>query len=131
VRTHKILCIWGATIVGSLLTIGATSPARSQQPLVVEAERYHDPETQRVVHYGDLNLADMSGRSLLIRRVDYAVNDLCSANEGRRALERDANIRGCSKSAWNSASPQITAAFERAKSGSFVAAAAVTITSGQ
>jgi len=127
-NVRKFTCMTAATIVGLSLSFGATSPVHSAQPVVVEGQRYFDPEIQRVVHYADLNLSDASGQKLLIRRVDYAVNDLCAGNQSWRPLEANLAIRQCSKSAWASANPQITAAFERGKSGGYIAATAVTIT---
>ena len=127
-KSRKITCMTAAAIVGLGLCFSATSPVFSAQPLVVEAQRPFDPEIRRVVHYADLNLSEASGQKLLIRRVDYAVNDLCGANQAWHPLDANLAITRCSKSAWNSARPQITAAFERGTSGSYVAAAVLVVT---
>src|SRR5881409_2223386 len=55
-EVRHITCMIAATITGSLLIFGAASPVEAQQPLIVEGQHHFDPETQRVVHYGDLNL---------------------------------------------------------------------------
>jgi UrcA family protein len=126
-EVRKITCMTAATLAGSLLVFSATSPVKAQQPLLVERQRNFDPELQRVVHYGDLNLTNLSGRNTLIRRVGFAVNNLCAMNQSWRPLETTMAVRRCSRSAWDSASPQITAAFASGTLGNYVAAAAVTI----
>ena len=128
---RRISCMAAATFVGSLLIISATSPAHSQPPLVVQGHHYIDPETQRVVNYGDLDLANAPGQNRLVRRVAYAVNNLCDGDRSWSTLRVNVDRRGCSTAAWGSANPQIAAAIERAKSGTFVAAAALTIATAE
>jgi UrcA family protein len=125
VQTRKITCMAAATFVGSLLILSTVAPAHAQPPVIVEGHHYYDPENQRVVPYGDLNLAVSAGQQGLIRRVKYAVEDLCDTRHTRGLMQLIDSE--CSTSAWNSANPQITAAFNRAGSGSSIAAAAVTI----
>jgi UrcA family protein len=127
---RKITCLAAATFVGSLLILSATSPVHSQPPVVVEGRHYFDPEIQRVVPYGDLDLANPPGQNRLIRRVGYAVNDVCEVKPSRDFVTyRESRL--CSTAAWSGANPQITAAFERAKSGSYVAATALIISTAQ
>jgi len=122
--TRKITCMAAATVVGSLLILSTVGPAHAQPPVIVEGHHYYDPEIQRVAPYGDLNLAERVGQKRLIRRVGYAVDDLCGGYLLGSPYYGD---RECSRAAWDSANPQIAAAFEQARSGGFVAAAAVTI----
>jgi UrcA family protein len=123
---QKVICMVAATFAGSLLTITAITPARADQPVVVEGR--FDPETQRVVPFRDLNLADPAGRSSLLHRVGYAVDDLCGKSGPTRALADFSAVVHCSKVTWMTAMPQITDAFQQANSGTAVAAAALTIT---
>jgi len=125
-EARKFTCMAAATFVGSLLILTTVAPAHSQPPVVVHGHQYFDPEIQRRVPYGDLNLADVSGQKHLIRRVGFAVRDLCGVYMTGRADPVD---RECTAFAWASANPQITTAFDQARSGAYAAAAAVTITS--
>jgi UrcA family protein len=88
-----------------------------------------DTETQRVVQYGDLNLVNPTGQNRLFRRVGYAVDDLCGGTRSLAAVRENLEVRSCSKAAWSSANPQIAAAVDQAKSGNYISAAALTITS--
>lgn len=123
-QVRKLMCMGAATFVGSMLIISLATPAHSRSPLVVEGRI--DPETQRVVRYGDLNLTNPDGQKRLIRRVSFAINDLCQINQFPPAYTMP-NGRECTTAAWNSANPQISMAFDRARSDSFVAAAAIAI----
>jgi len=118
-----------AAFVSSMLVVSATAHAGPQAPVVIEGRGDIDQDTLRIVHYGDLNLANSAGQKVLIRRVGYAVHQVC---EGQIYASTDfstsGETRNCAKVAWNSANPQITTAFELAQSGTFVAAAAAIIT---
>ena len=120
-NSRKITCMAAATFVGSLLVLSAVAPVHAQAPVVVQGHRYFDPEIQRVVHYGDLNLAEASGQKALIRRVAYAVGDVCGTN----AIMTDRYDAECTTAAWDSANFQITAAFDQARTGSDLPAVAV------
>jgi UrcA family protein len=127
---RKITCVAAATFVGSLLILSATAPVHAQ-PLVVEGHHYFDPQIQRVINYADLDLANPSGQKRLLHRVSSAVDDLCAVNDSLASRDMFGETRNCSTAAWNSATPQIRAAVDGAKSGSFVSAAALTITSSR
>jgi len=121
----KISCVTAATFVTSVLIVGTAVPLHAQPPVVVQG--HFDPETQRIVPYGDLNLASEPGQKRLMRRVGYAVSDLCRPEGAERSFYMLEDSRHCSKVAWDSANPQIAAAIERAASGTFAAAATLTI----
>lgn len=127
-ESRTLPCIAAAVFVGSMLVLGATGVAHAQAPVIVQGKLHIDPETQRVVPYGDLNLADSNAQKVLVRRVGYAVDDLCDAHPfEHRDFERWGQIRYCRTAAWNSANPQIAAAIQQAQSGTFMAAAVLTI----
>ena len=127
-ETRKLTFMAAAAFVGSMLVLTATAQARSQPPLVVEGRAHIDPDTQRIVKYGDLNLADPDGQQSLMRRVDYSINDLCQVNLfAFQHLEEVTATRTCVGAAWDSAKPQIATAFERAQSGASLGAAVLII----
>jgi len=123
---RNVACIAAATFIGSVLVIGVASPALGQRPVVVEG-RAIDPENQRVVRFGDLNLAQPMGQKSLLRRVGLAVDSLCDTRHIYGAAKTIDYT--CSKEAWNSANPQITSAFDRARSGSSLALSAAMVVS--
>ena len=115
---RKMAC-WGAAgFIGTALLIVGATPAHSQPPVEVVAQK---PLTQ-VVHYGDLSLATRKGRNALISRVGFAVDQVCPGYEEVWVLY---DVDGCRKIAWKGARPQIRSAFDRAMSG---APMAMTIT---
>lgn len=122
---RNFACMAAAGLVGSLLVLSAVSPAFGQPPVVVQGRAYYDSENQRVVRYGDLNLAEQIGQKSLLRRVGYAVNELCDTRQTRGSFKTI--DRTCAGSAWESANPQITLAFDRARGGASIAAASLTI----
>lgn len=123
---RRFTCITAATVASSVLIFGTSSPVHSQ-PVMIYGQL--DTETQRVVQYGDLNLVNPTGQNRLFRRVGYAVDDLCGGNRSLAAVRENLEVRSCSKAAWSSANPQIAAAVDQAKSGNYISAAALTITS--
>lgn len=127
-ESRKLLCMGAAAFISSMLVISATAYAAPQDPFVVEGHAI-DPDLQRRVPYGDLNLAVDPGRKTLLRRVGFAVRDICQDQAYAVAsLEAVTQERICSAAAWDSANPQIKAAFERAQLGGTLTTAAVTIT---
>ncbi|WP_294073535.1 UrcA family protein [Sphingomonas sp.] len=108
-----------ATLVGALLIGAAINPAQAQttetRPVTVTANA---DETTRIVHFGDLSLATREGRHMLLRRVSYAVGQVCLPYGD----EHDAyHPGGCKSKAWSGARPQIQSAFDRALSGESLA----------
>lgn len=105
--------------LSAVCTTLAISPAIGQppnEPVVVHGQLI-DPELQRRVPYGDLNLASKPGQQRLMWRVDAAVDDLCDASVDNRPLSMEMQSRACSKFAWASAKPQIRTAIDLALAG--------------
>ena len=109
------MACWGAAgFIGTALLIVAASPAHSQPPVEVIAQK----SMTRVVHYGDLSLASQKDRNILYRRVGYAVKEVCPEYAEDGAFYDN---ESCRKSAWAGARPQIRKALDRALSGSSMA----------
>jgi len=129
-ETQKIICA-GAALVSSIFVISATAYAEPQAPLVVQGHPI-DPDLQREVPYGDLNLALVPGQKTLHRRVAFAVRDICRDQAYAVSnLEYDVQERICSEAAWDSANPQIREAIERAQLGGTLTTAAIAVTSSR
>ena len=79
-EARKIACLGAAAFVGSMLVGTVASPVHAQahHPLTVTG---HPDEMTRVVPYGDLSLATSEGRKILMRRVGYAVDEICTPSE--------------------------------------------------
>jgi len=127
--SRKLACMAAAAFVSSMLVLSATANADPPRPVVVQGRADIDQDTRRIVHYGDLDLANSAGREVLIRRVGFAVREVC---DGQLYASTDFSMSGetrkCAKVAWQSANPQITTALQLAQSGTFVAAGAAIIT---
>ena len=101
-----------ATATGMLAVV----PVHAQsEPFVVTAPRAADVAVMRV-GYRDLNLTYAPARVTLIRRVDYAVKQVCFEHDQRavRALPAHMQYVDCRTLAWNGARPQLAAAINRA-----------------
>jgi UrcA family protein len=88
----------------------------------------------RRISFADLNLASVSGKTALNRRVGGAIRSLCSEAIGvdDPSFATRAKDKKCRSSAWNQAGPQIERAVGRAlgiasTGTSTVAATAITI----
>jgi len=128
-ETRKVTCMAAAAFISSMLIVSAVAQAHPQQPVLVQG--HIDPSLQRVVRYGDLNVANPDGQKALMHRVNYAVQDLCQFGVAASTdLQSWRETDTCMTVAWASAQPQIATAFERAQSGSLASAAALTITAG-
>lgn len=107
---RKIACLCAAVFIG----LGLTAAAANAQPpvgdVVVEGKRF-DPETQRVVRYGDLNLAFRQDQKVLFRRISTTARGLCH-DLGYRGFEENWI---CKNDAIHSTDDQVSAAIERAK----------------
>lgn len=119
---RKMACWSAAGFIGTALIIVAASPAHSQPPVEVIAQK--NGMTQ-VVHFGDLSLATREGRHMLVSRVGYAVRKVCPGYEESWVLY---DVEGCRKFAWQGARPQMRRAYDRALSGSSLTMTSVTIT---
>jgi UrcA family protein len=104
-----------AVTSGGLFLVASPAFGRSG-PILVTAV---PPEELVVRHvsYADLNLAADAGQRTLNRRVDVAVNDLCTeANGGNNGSPSfKFSMQRCSIGAWDSALPQIERAVQRSK----------------
>jgi UrcA family protein len=110
------LAFAGLSTVCGILAVGTATHGFAKSPITVIG-RGIDPETTRIVSYADLNLQSGAGRQVLLRRVAYAVRDLCQVNPGWNGLEVYMRDRQCFNQGWNSASPQINRAFDLAAAG--------------
>jgi UrcA family protein len=121
----RSMACWGAAgFIGTALLIVAASPAHGQPPVEVIAQK---GGMTRVVHFGDLSLATQKGRNTLVRRVGYAVGQVCPDYADGWVIY---DVDGCKKFAWKGARPQIRRAFDRALSGSSMTMTSLTITAG-
>ncbi len=91
----------------------ATSPAvAKQRPIVVTAPAEDIPI--RYVSYRDLNLTTSKDEAVLVRRVRFAVNDVCDESVGYDTAFRT-NLMSCRNQSWGGAKPQIDRAVARAR----------------
>ena len=119
----------GATLLAAAAVAMAATPlhGRAAKPVIVTGEQREI--ITRQVSYADLDLASMTGKRALNRRVGFAVQDVCSEAVGRSDTW---GFRYCSVDAWRDARPQISLAVERARqiastgTSSITAAAAIT-----
>jgi UrcA family protein len=99
-----------AGFIGLGLTAAAADAQTRTKDLVVEGKRF-DPETQRVVHYGDLNLASLPHQKVLLRRISTTARSLCS-DLGYIAFP---GSWACTNQAVDSTDDQVAAAISRAQ----------------
>ena len=123
------LAMGGATLLAAAAVAMTATPlhGRPTRPVVVTGEQRE--VITRQVTYADLNLASITGKRALNRRVGFAVQDVCSEAVGRSDTW---GFRYCNVDAWHEARPQISLAVERARqiastgTSSITAAAAIT-----
>lgn len=110
-NSRKIACFAAALFLGLGLTAttAAAQPSTTKE-VVVEGKRF-DPTYQRLVPYGDLNLAFSSDQRVLLRRLARAARGLCIDFGYHRPDE--AWI--CTGNALDSTDDQVAAAIARAK----------------
>ena len=108
-----------AAVATTALGLLAVAPAHAQsdqsEVFVVTAPWVADIPMQRV-SYRDLDLTFAPARVMLIRRVDYAVRQVCQESDQQavRTLASYTHYVSCSDFAWNRARPQVAAAINRA-----------------
>ena len=78
--------------------------------MVVEGKRF-DPETQRIVRFGDLNLASRPDQKVLMRRISATARGLCS-DLGYLDLSESFT---CANQAVHGTDDQVAAAITRAQ----------------
>jgi UrcA family protein len=115
-------------------TASISTPAFGKSPPILVPGPAPDDLVSRHIGYADLNLAAAPGQRVLIRRVNYAVNDMCVQMAGGLDGSFMANTvqAQCARASWDQARPQIDLAFQRAREialtgKSSIAAAALTI----
>jgi len=107
-RNTASLC--AAVVIGLGLTAVAANARPPARDVVVEGKRL-DPQTQRVISHGDLNLAVRRDQRMLLHRISTSARDLCYDLDH---WEFGAN-RACTYDATRSTDDQVAAAIERAK----------------
>ena len=105
-----------ASALSAAVMLGVAVPAAAarEQPVVVTATNPDDVVT-RDVAYQDLNLASAVGEQALVRRVRHVVGEVCidAVGDTRGYLLDQAN--SCKDQSWQSASPQVDRAIQRAR----------------
>ena len=99
-------------IIAAASLLAIASPAYAEDFTVNGRSQSEDTP---VVHVGfaDLNLTSQPGQKSLHYRVGRAIRTLCT-QEGVRDLGRMSESNRCDKLAWESATPQIQTAVDRA-----------------
>jgi UrcA family protein len=121
------IAVMGLSTVCGVMAVGSAVRAQPPEPISVQGHhKVFDPDTQvqRVVHFADLNITNEAGRQVLLRRVNWTINDMCemyvNSNDPFKTASRD-----CTKTAWNSAKPQLDNVLANAATGTTVAIAIV------
>ena len=105
--THKIACMFAASLLGLGITVtatGADAKPRSGDVTVTAT----DPALQRRVSYADLNLAVKPDQRVLRHRISYTASDLCLDINGW-------DDGTCRRFAINSTRDQVKRAIARAE----------------
>ena len=107
--SRKIACMVAAGFIGIGLTASATHAfAQPPQRVIVEGKRI-DPELQRRVSYGDLNLAYRADQRTLKGRIVTTAGNLCFDLNGLNEYD------SCRSDAVHSTDGQFAAAVDRAQ----------------
>lgn len=109
-NSRNVACLCAAVFVGLGLTAAAANAQPPNRDVVVEGKRF-DPVTQRVVGYGDLNLAFRPDQKQLLRRISSTARGLCN-DLGYRGFEERWI---CKTDAIHSTDDQVAAAIRRAQ----------------
>lgn len=127
-RFNRTIAAVLSGVTASLL-VAASASAAQNKPVVV----YGGSENTRTesVSHADLNLADLNHQKKLNSRVTGAVKRVCLFEESQVGLQ-DLGYYSCANEAWDSATPQIAQAVQRANDiamtgQSSIAATAITI----
>ena len=126
-KTISLLAACAVTLTG--LAIAVPALARDPMPVVVTGKAPDEIIIRRYVSYRDLNLATPIGEKMLVKRVGYAVREVCEEAIEEPALAVVA--MRCRSSSWRDAKPQIDRAVLRARqiaTNGWSAIAPVTIT---
>lgn len=107
--SRKIACLIAAGFLGFGLVGAATQAASAPSPDVTVKGQTIDPELQRAVYYGDLNLALRPAQKILKRRISNTASDLCWELNGINETDM------CTVFAIRSTDDQVAAAIRRAE----------------
>lgn len=91
-------------VTAALVAAPATAFAQPADTLVVQGARSLGDD-QRLVGYGDLQLASSAGQRALHSRVDWAISSLCDASHF--SVSDPQGSLKCSAQAWNDIAPQL------------------------
>lgn len=110
-ESRKFACLTAAVVMGlSVVGIAGASAAVAPpfEDVVIKGDRI-DPELQRTVKYGDLNLAFAPGQRTLRTRILRTAHGLCWDLNGSYGVDR------CTSDAIDSTDGQVAQAITRAK----------------
>jgi UrcA family protein len=88
----------------ALLGVSAAASAQPANTLVVQGTRAL-ADNQRLVSYGDLQLASLSDQRALRERVGMAITDLCDPSHF--SVAEPHGSLNCASQAWNDVRPQL------------------------
>lgn len=91
-------------LTAALIAAPAAALAQPSDTLVVQGTRTL-ADNQRLVSFGDLQLASASGQRELRSRVDWAITSLCDASHFSIS-EPTASLK-CTNQAWADVAPQL------------------------
>lgn len=126
-KTISLLAACAVTLAG--LAIAVPAVAKDPKPVVVTGHAPDEIIIRRYVSYRDLNLATSVGEKILVKRVGFAVREVCDEAIEEPAIASLA--KKCRSSSWRDAKPQIDRAVLRARqiaTNGWSAIAPVTIT---
>lgn len=125
----KALAMCGAALIAATAIATTATPVHARPLKNVTVVARSGDYVVRHVSYADLNLASRPDVKILTRRVDYAVNDVCT----EVAMQSyQFTMQECAGDSWNRARPQIDRAVLRARQiaatgSSTIAAVAITV----
>jgi UrcA family protein len=129
----KALAMCGAALIAATAIATTATPVHARPLKNVTVVARSGDYLVRHVSYADLNLASRPDVQILIHRVDYAVNDVCTEVMSESS---QSTMQACSDDSWRRARPQINLAVRRAREiaatgSSTIAAVAITIGLGE
>jgi len=112
----KALSLCAAAAAASVGLVGAT-PANAQSDAITVTGPRVSVMLTRWVSYRDLNLRYAQHQRMLVRRVGYAVKQVCRERQqhAENTLASFARYIQCRDFAWTGARPQLARAFYRAR----------------
>jgi UrcA family protein len=99
----RTLMIFGSLALATGLA-AAPATAEPGNTLVVQGSRL-PADSQRIVRYGDLQLASATGREQLRTRVGMAIADLCDPS--RFSVAEPVDALKCRADAWAAVTPRL------------------------